>query len=330
MIAHAGGGTAVIIPFFQREPGLLAAAIRSALTQEAAGPITVVVCDDASPSPAELDLAMLTPLDRDQILLVRQANAGVGPARNAALEAMPRGIEWIAFLDSDDRWEPGHIARALAALRAGYDFCFADALREPQTRTHFQTTAIEANQHEPLGTMPGLFRFIGDFLTQNLQMSPVSISTVVMRASALGDLRFVTESFEDLQFWFEVARRPVRIAFDATLQVHYGHGDITQSEDWRSQHALRNGLLFHRIFMRISRDFDLTTEQRAIIEARMARNRQDFCMAALGRLRHGEAPAWRIAAAFMQLDLRLAKSLPRVVVAEMVRRLPFIRHARAA
>lgn len=324
MTEQATGGTAVIIPFFQRKPGLLAAAIRSALAQEAAGPITVVVCDDASPIPADTELAALAPEQRERVILVRQANGGVGAARNAALDAVPPGIEWIAFLDSDDRWEPSHIARAVAALREGFDFCFADALREPQTLTHFQAAAFVSSQHKPIGAMPGLFQFTGDFLTQNLQISPVSVSTVVMRASALGELRFSNMVFEDLLFWFEVASRPTRVAFDATLQVHYGHGDITLAEDWRSQRALKTCFLYHRIFMRVAREFDLASEQRAILEARMAHNRQSFCAAMLARLRHGQAPAWRAVADFARLDPRLAVSLLRVTATEAARRMPFV------
>ena len=330
MIAQAAGGTAVIIPFFQRKPGLLAAAIRSALGQEAAGPITIIVCDDASPSPAELDLAMLTPLDRDRVLLVRQANSGAGPARNAALDAMPPGIEWIAFLDSDDRWEPGHIARALAALREGYDFCFADALRTPQTRTHFQAAGFDPGRHKPLAAAPGLFGFTGDFLTLNIAMSPVSISTVAMRASALHDLRFPNMAVEDLMLWFQVARRPIRVAFDATLQVYYGHGDITLADGWTSLQALRMCLSYHRIFMRVAREFDLTPEQRAILSARMADNRRNFCTATLARLHHRQAPAWHVGLSFLRLDPRLVFSLLKTAFVEAGRRLPFGRRARAA
>ena len=330
MSTQAMGGTAVIIPFFQRKPGLLAAAIRSALGQEAAGPITVVMCDDASPSPAEAELAVLAPEQRERVILVRQANSGAGPARNAALDAMPRGTEWVAFLDSDDRWEPGHIARALAALREGYDFCFADALREPQTQTHFEAAGFEAGRHKPLDAASGLFEFAGDFLTLNIAMSPVSISTVVVRASALKDQRFPAMAFEDLMLWFQLAKNPIRVAFDATLQAYYGHGAITLADGWTSCHALRTCLSYHRVFMRVAREFELTAEQRGILSARMANNRRDFCTAMLARLRHRQAPAWRVGLSFLRLDPRLALSLLRTAVIEAGRRLPFNQRAPAA
>ena len=67
-------GTAVIVPFFQREAGVLTAAIRSALAQRDAGPITVVVCDDGSPVAAELDLALLDPGARDRVHFDRKSS----------------------------------------------------------------------------------------------------------------------------------------------------------------------------------------------------------------------------------------------------------------
>jgi succinoglycan biosynthesis protein ExoW len=314
-------GTAVVIPYFQREAGLLASAIRSALTQRDAGPVTVVVCDDGSPVPAAMDLAMLDLAERERVVLVRQANAGAGAARNAALDTVPPGTEWIAFLDSDDRWGPDHLARSVAALRAGHDLCFSDVRRDTEARTHFQGAAFRPDQHEPLDVLPGLYRFAGDFMAQNLAMSPVSISSVVMRADTLGDLRFPQMAVEDLMYWFEAARRGPRVAFDATLQVHYGSGDITLTESWKSPRELRNRLAYHRIFMRVWRGFALTPPQRAILRRRMAESRRAFCMGVLATLRDGRVPDWRVAAGFLALDPALLRTLAGRAAAVAVRRL---------
>lgn len=313
-------GTAVIIPYFQREAGVLAAALRSVLSQRDAGPVTIVVCDDGSPMPADVDLTTLNPAERKRVLLVRQANAGAGPARNAALDAMPPDTEWVAFLDSDDRWGPGHLARSLAALRAGHDLCFADVQRETEAGTHFENASFRPEQHEALDGLPGLYRFTGDFMAQNLALSPVSISSVVMRAATLGDLRFPTMAFEDLMYWFAAARRGPRVAFDATLQVRYGSGGITLTESWKSPRELQNRLSYHRIFVRVRHHFDLTRQQRGILEARMARNRHAFAMAALGLLRGGKAPAFRVMAGFLALDPWVCGAASRAITTELVRR----------
>ncbi len=314
-------GTAVIIPFFQREAGVLVAAIRSALAQRDAGAITIVVCDDGSPIPADAELAALAPEEREHVVLVRQANAGAGPARNAALDAMPPGIEWIAFLDSDDRWGPDHIARSLAALRAGHDLCFADVQRDTEALTHFQSASFRPEQHEPIGALPGLYRFNGDFLTQNLALSPVSISSVVMRADTLGDLRFPTMAFEDLMYWFEAARRGPLVAFDGTLQVHYGSGNITLTEGWKAPRELQNRLAYHRIFKQVWRDFALTRPQRALLTRRMTQSRRWFCMTVLALLHSGRTPNWQVVAAFVALDPIMLRTLTGRAFTEIGRRL---------
>ena len=317
--------TAVIIPYFQRERGKLAAAIRSVLNQENAGPITIVVCDDESPVPVDDELDLLATEERDRVILVRQKNAGPAAARNAAMDAMPTGINWIAFLDSDDRWSPDHIARSVAALQQGYDLCFADALREPEETTHFQNAGFVPSQHQPITTLQNLFALSEDFLTLNIRMSPVSISTVVMRADALGDLRFARMPFEDLMYWFEAARHGAKIAFDSSLQVHYSRGNITVTDHWISQASLRNTLCYHRIFMHVAREFSLTPEQRTILEQRIAANRLLFSRIALGFLYHAQWPNKRMIMDFLSLDPRGIRALLGTLATEMTRRLPFFR-----
>ncbi len=298
-------GTAVIVPFFQRSPGLLRSAVQSALAQQDAGPVTVIVCDDASPIPAETELAALDPALRRQVIVLHQPNSGAGAARNRALDAVPDDTTWIAFLDSDDRWRPTHLARAIAALQADHDLLFADARRDHEAQSHFQRAGFEPRNHTPITQMEGLYAFAGDFLTENIKMSPVSISTVVMRASTLGRQRFQPIAVEDLMFWFEIARQRPRVAFDATLQVDYGVGGITVTGSWTSPAELRMCLMYQKIFKRVAQDFPLTAQQAALLGDRMARNRRLFAAVMLGQLRRGQIPAWRFVRQFLSIDAKL-------------------------
>jgi glycosyltransferase involved in cell wall biosynthesis len=88
-------------------------AARSALDQEPS-PAEVVVVDDGSPSPADVTAALdgLDGLDAAQLL--RQANQGVGAARNTGLAATTGDA--VVFLDGDDRLRPGALAAAGRAL----------------------------------------------------------------------------------------------------------------------------------------------------------------------------------------------------------------------
>src|SRR5436190_8120377 len=98
----------VIIPTRNR-PDLVVGAVRSALAQDAV-PVEVCVVDDASEPPVVLPGELA-----DQVTLVRfDSHRGPGAARNAGLAAT--GAELVAFLDDDDVWLPGKLARQLPAL----------------------------------------------------------------------------------------------------------------------------------------------------------------------------------------------------------------------
>ena len=117
---------AVVIPHYQQTTGLLSRAVKSAFSQTRSDRLLVIVCDDGSPSPARSELDTLVEVPRDQLLIVERVNGGAGAARNTAIEAIPEGFKFVAFLDSDDAWRPHHIEYALAAMDAGYDAYFAN------------------------------------------------------------------------------------------------------------------------------------------------------------------------------------------------------------
>ena len=121
----------VVIPTYNRAR-LLGEAIESALAQTRP-PDEIVVVDDGSTDATPEVLARFA----SRVRAVRQDNAGEAAARNRGV-AEARG-EWIAFLDSDDLWEPDALERLEAASHthpdAGLIAMRARALREDGTRT---------------------------------------------------------------------------------------------------------------------------------------------------------------------------------------------------
>jgi glycosyltransferase involved in cell wall biosynthesis len=97
-----------VIPVFNGERHV-GEAIDSVLGQNHR-PLEVIVVDDGS-TDATADVVQSR---GDAVRYVRQANAGPSSARNHGVQ-LARGA-LVAFLDADDRWLPGKLARQIAAL----------------------------------------------------------------------------------------------------------------------------------------------------------------------------------------------------------------------
>lgn len=109
----------VIVPTYNRAH-LLRATLRS-VCEQTLRPDEILVVDDGSTDGTEAALADL----QESILYRRIEHGGAGAARNAGL-ATACG-EYVAFLDSDDLWEPRFLERMTAALAAvpwaGFVYC---------------------------------------------------------------------------------------------------------------------------------------------------------------------------------------------------------------
>jgi glycosyltransferase involved in cell wall biosynthesis len=99
-----------IVPTYNRE-ATVGRAVDSVLAQVYPAAEVIVVDDGSQDGTRE----RLQPY-RERIRYIYQPNAGVSAARNRG--ASEARSEWIAFLDSDDCWLPGHLERMAAAIRA--------------------------------------------------------------------------------------------------------------------------------------------------------------------------------------------------------------------
>lgn len=99
----------VVVPNFNREAELQRA-VDSVLAQ-GYQPLEVIVVDDASSRPIHLDVP---PKASEAVRWIQlTSNSGGATARNAGIDAA-KG-ELVAFLDSDDVWEPDKVTRQVAA-----------------------------------------------------------------------------------------------------------------------------------------------------------------------------------------------------------------------
>jgi glycosyltransferase involved in cell wall biosynthesis len=104
----------VIIPVYNRAH-VLRRALSSVLAQSCRDFEIVVVDDGSLDEPA----AVVTQLDDPRLVFIRQSNRGGGAARNIGIDAA-RG-RFIAPLDSDDEFLPGHLARMKQLLEGAQD-----------------------------------------------------------------------------------------------------------------------------------------------------------------------------------------------------------------
>jgi serine O-acetyltransferase len=133
----------VVIPAYNRER-TIARAVRSALDQRPR-PREIIVVDDGS------DDGTADAGEAAGARVIRlETNRGVSTARNVGLEAA--GTEWVAFLDSDDEWVPGHLDR----LRAWTDgrVLVADALRSSSGRLYGNPLGRPLELHSPADLFP--------------------------------------------------------------------------------------------------------------------------------------------------------------------------------
>lgn len=282
---------AVVIPYYQRRAGILRKAVASALAQRGTQRSTIIVVDDASPVPARAELAELIGQYPGRIALLEQANGGPAAARNAALNAIPPGTDFVAFLDSDDAWIPEHLERAVAALAQDGDFYFADHYQLHQSVSAFRRAGrIDVARHAPLAGGAGLHRYEGDMFDQILSGNIIGTSTVVYRHATAPALRFREEfvyAGEDYLFWLELTRHTGRIVFSAQVECTYGEGvNVFAGSGWGSETSLLR--LHHEMKYKKSlpRLFPLSAPQLRANRLAVRQLRQGFVADLLHRLLH--------------------------------------------
>jgi glycosyltransferase involved in cell wall biosynthesis len=201
---------ACIIPTHNR-PDQTIAAVESVLAQTDAD-LECIVVDDGSTddTPERLDA-----IDDARLRIERQPRRGVAAARNrgVALASSP----WIAFLDSDDLWEPQKMERQRAHMAAHRD------LRISQTDEIWIRRGVRVNpknKHRKRG---------GDLFERSLAMCVISPSAVMLSRELWNDLGGFDESFpacEDYDLWLRIASREPVGYLDEPLVIKYGgHAD---------------------------------------------------------------------------------------------------------
>lgn len=286
-----GAEITVVIPYFQRERGILARALCSVMAQTGNLDVRIVVVDDESPLSAKSEVGKLAASARFPVEVIRRPNGGPGAARNSGLDSLPLGpgTRYVAFLDSDDQWCPTHLVNAKTALEAGFDAYFSDHMQLNAEISSFNRRRhLIMSEHPVIAGATHLHGYVGDMFTQIISGNVIGTSTVVYRFDRFRDVRFRPEmrtAGEDYLFWMDLAVAGARFAFSEQVEANYGRGvNVYSGVQWGSVELLWR-IHYEMKYRSFSAShYHLDEEQIALISARRLALRNEFAKACLHRL----------------------------------------------
>jgi len=230
----------VIIPFFQRQEGILLKSLESINKQTYKQTIKVCIIDDESPISLDDELENFTPHPHINIIKLKQKNRGPAGARNAGLNwAELNAIDYVAFLDSDDTWSASHLENAVNMLTREFDFYFANLLQLNAVEGAFERASrLNLVDHDVLDKEKKLYSYQGDMFDQILRGNLIGTSTVAFHFSKFSLLRFnqaFVNAGEDYLFWADIVSRTADIAFCTQIEAYYGRGvNVFAGSGWGS------------------------------------------------------------------------------------------------
>ena len=206
----------VIIPTWNRVDRL-ANALQSVFAQSRP-PAEVIVVDDGSTD----DTRRLVHSQFRDARYIYQQNKGVSSARNTGIQAASG--DWIALLDSDDRWQPDKLEQQCEHLRArpDYKICHSD---EIWIRNGKRVNPMK--KHAKQG---------GHIFRHCLPLCAISPSAVLIHRDLFKEIGLFDEHLpacEDYDLWLRIcALHPVLYIDKPLITKTGGHADQLSRRYW--------------------------------------------------------------------------------------------------
>jgi glycosyltransferase involved in cell wall biosynthesis len=211
-------GVSVVVPCHDSS-GTIRAALDSALAQTFDS-FEIVVVDDGSSDRTPEIVGRYEREHPGLVRLVRSDHRGPYAARNLGAR-VARGA-FLAFLDSDDLWEPPKLERQVALMRSRPDVVLC--------HTGGRTMTADG---KPLRTFHPQPDYVGDCFVRLLVRNRLATSSVLMRRAFFLELGGFDETFEargDWELWTRAARHGELAAIDEPL-IRYRLHDGRMSND---------------------------------------------------------------------------------------------------
>lgn len=295
---------AVVIPFFQRESGILNRSLVSIAAQGyPADAIYVLIVDDGSPIGAEEELRLIPPPAGLRTRVIRQANAGPNEARNTALEQLDPGTEFVAYLDSDDEWMGDHLARAVRALGAGYSAYFANLFHLGDNTNEFEKAKrVTPADHPMVAGDPTLRAYQGDMVHQISTANIIFMPSLVISVAALGKARFPQAHRHgggDYLYWMDLIEHGARFVFSTEPEVRCGKGiNMWYGSGWGTDGMALRLLDEARFRRRVLLQYAHASETKQCLRVRLAELQAGMLQDMVHRLRRRKPVNWPVIRTF--------------------------------
>ena len=210
----------IIIPTYNRRP-MLREALGTVIAQRGVAWELIIVDDGSTDGTAEaLGCGEMAPLVSSapsscRIIVEHTPHRGVAAARNRGAELAC--AEYLAFLDSDDLWDPRKLARQLAWMRAHPEYPLV------QTQELWIRNGRRVN--------PGRrhLKCAGDIFEPSLHLCLISCSAVMMTSALFQESGGFDERMaacEDYDLWLRIlSRHPAGLLDEPLVTRRGGHPD---------------------------------------------------------------------------------------------------------
>ncbi len=314
----------IIIPFYQRQDGILSRALASVFSQSFKD-VDVIVVDDQSPRSPDADLASLSEEDRARVTVIAQPNAGPGGARNTGLDHVPEATRYVAFLDSDDVWTPDHLANSAKAMEAfGGDCYWASIEGGEEFDYHFGIAALEKEEGARRLLGKPLILDVPDLAGVMLKnWAFLHMSCMVIGRPLFEKVRFdaaLRLAAEDVLFFCDCIIAAKQVLLCGEPGALRGEGiNIFHGVDNASPEFLKQQFITWMALDQLESRFSRRPQEVETIKEHKNTARKQAIWSQIGLLRRRKKPDFRLLARWAARDPRLLQSALQLAAAKFSR-----------